>query len=469
MKRATSPGRRSRCLGRSREPDDACVSAGNYNRFMFSQRTGWQLAWNRFTVALEQHRRSGRELLDLTASNPTTVGLTYNRQEILAALGNPEMLLYRPEPKGLPSARAAVAQYYRQHAPEFVSFHEPSVSSAAATQRAAGGARDVDIEQMFLTVSTSEAYSFVLRLLCDPGDEILVPSPSYPLFEFLADLNDVCLVPYTLFYDHGWHVDLHSIEMALTPRSRAIVIVHPNNPTGSYLKPAETAQLTALCVKHDLALLVDEVFLDYVIPDAVTGPGQPLSGADEAGKRTEDAAQQQLLSPSFAFHRGALTFTLSGVSKISGLPQMKLAWIVVSGPADLARSAISRLEVIADTYLSQNAPIQLAAPQLLREGQSIREQLSTRILGNLAELDSQLARQLVCERLQVEGGWYVVLRVPARGSDEDMVISLLEEQHVLVQPGYFYDFPGDGYLVLSLITPPAEFREGVSRLLSAIR
>lgn len=403
---------------------------------MFSKRTSWDLTPNAFTRALEAHRRAGRRLLDLTASNPTAVGLHFDAQTILPALSDANALSYHPHPKGLLCARRAVADYYKGVAP---------ASSPA------GPAPVVDPEQIILTVSTSEAYSFVFRLLCDPGDEVLVPTPSYPLFAFLADLHDVKLVPYSLFYDQGWEIDFQSLKSALTSRTRAVILVNPNNPTGSYVKDNERAQLNAVCNEHELALIVDEVFHDY-----------RLSGEMKRnGKREKGNA-------SFAFNHDALTFTLSGVSKISGLPQMKLAWVVTSGPARFTSRALSRLEVVADTYLSMNAPIQHAAPALLGEGASICGQLLTRISGNLAELDRQLAAQGLCSRLVIEGGWYAILRVPAIRSDEELAVALLDREDVLVQPGYFYDFPQDGYLVISLITPESEFANGLRRLLAFV-
>jgi len=388
---------------------------------MFAQRTAWNLAPNRFSRAIEEHRKTKRELLDLSASNPTAVGLERNAAQLLQALCDPHVLDYHPDPKGMLLAREAVAGYY--------------------CQRDAGKPA-IDAERIILTTSTSEGYSFVFRLLCNPGDEILVPQPSYPLFEFLADLQDVRLVPYTLFYDHGWHIDLSSLRSAVNARSRAIIVVHPNNPTGSYVHDAELQSLNELCVERELALIADEVFFDY--------------------------AHREQARVSFAHNRAALTFTLSGISKISCLPQMKLAWIVGSGPEALVQDAWMRLEVIADTYLSLNAPVQLAAPVLLEQGKVVQPQLMTRMDENLKQLDAQLAQQRMAGRLQTEAGWYAILRVPAVRSDEDLAIHLLQSRSVLVHPGHFYDFPGDGHLVLSLITPPGEFSEGVSRILAEI-
>ena len=381
---------------------------------MFASRTGWALAPNRFSAALDRHRTSGRELLDLTESNPTRCGFAYDRS-LLSALADQRGLAYDPDPKGPRAAREAVCGYYRQRGAE------------------------IDPEQAILTASTSEGYSFIFRLLCEPGDEVLVPAPSYPLFEFLASIQDVKLVAYPLLYDHGWQIDLHSLAGAVTARTRAILVVHPNNPTGSFVKPAETDSLDALCRERRLALVADEVFLDY-----------PHDG---------------VARPSFASPRQALTFTLSGISKICALPQMKLAWIVAGGAPELAREALARLEVIADTYLSVNTPVQLALPDFLAQRGKIQRQVKERVAANLAELDRQLAAQESVRRLEVEGGWYAVLRVPATRSDEELAIALLDEQSVVAHPGHLYDFPGEGYLVVSLIPPAEVFAEGVKRLL----
>jgi len=291
-----------------------------------------------------------------------------------------------------------------------------------------------------LTTSTSEAYSYVFRTLCDPGDEFLIPSPSYPLFDFLGEIQDVKLVRYPLLYDHGWQIDFHSLERAVTPRTRGVIIVHPNNPTGHFAKPAEIATLNSISSERGLAIIADEVFLDF-----------ELEGSRPA---------------SFAANSGAPTFTLSGLSKICGLPQMKAAWLVASGPREWKREALARLEVIADTYLSVNAPVQLAIPKVLEGRHSFQEQAMSRIQRNLAELDRQLAAQKAVSRLKVEGGWCAVLRVPARRSDEDMAIELLTTQGVSVHPGHFYDFPADGCLVVSLITHEETFAKGASRLLA---
>jgi alanine-synthesizing transaminase len=405
---------------------------------MFASRTNWRLNTNRFTRALEEHRRGGKEILDLTASNPTACGLDYPAADILAALSDPRALIYHPESKGLLEARQAVADYY------------------AGREGFSPHAGRVDPECVLLASGTSEAYSHIFRLLCEAGDEILVPSPSYPLFEFLADLADIRLVPYTLLYDHGWQMDFHSLRAALTPRSRAVMVVHPNNPTGSFVKWQEAAELAAICAPRDMAIVADEVFLDYSLGRVRA----PLACPDEGRgvRRNEDKPR------TFALHDAALTFTLSGLSKISLLPQMKLAWTVVSGPNAQVQTAVERLEIIADTFLSPSTPVQLALPKFLSLRHALQAQLQRRISGNLSVLDVTVSESKLLTRLDVEAGWYAILRVPVTGTDEDLAIKLLESCSVLVHPGHFFNFSRDGFLVLSLITPEEEFREGVQRL-----
>ena len=410
---------------------------------MFSERTNWKLAQNRLTQALDEARARGARILDLTVSNPTRVGLDYDSSAILGALGSPQGLDYDPHAKGLLTARQAVAEYYRSE----------------------HGRDGLDAERIVLTTSTSEGYSFVFRLLCNAGDELLVPKPSYPLFEFLAELQDVKLVPYPLIYDHAWQMDFHSLKKAVTPRTRGVVVVHPNNPTGSYVSAAERASLNKFCQAHGLASVVDEVFLDYALESEDVGTAA-LRGTAEAVPFPKPISKTTSgRHTSFAGNQEVLTFTLSGLSKISALPQMKVAWVVTSGPDREVREAVARLEVIADTYLSMNAPIQWAVPAMLAQRHSIQKQLLERVRKNLADLDRQLARQKACQRLSLEGGWYAVLRVPVTRSDEELAIELLRKTSVLVHPGHFYDFPSDGYLVLSLIEPEQEFSEAIGRVL----
>jgi alanine-synthesizing transaminase len=392
---------------------------------MFAKRTDWHAAENPYAKALRAHAASGRALLDLTASNPTTCGFAYDEAAIRAALAGPGALRYEPDPKGLLTARRAVAAYYEE----------------------SHGLSKIDPEHILLTTGTSEAYSFLFRLLCEPGDEVAIAQPSYPLFEFLADIQDVRLRPFRLVYDHGWQIDFHALQQTITDRTRAILLVHPNNPAGHFIGENEAAELTRLCAERSLALIVDEVFLDYALP-----------GAHSARAR----------HGSFAANHGALTFVLSGLSKISALPQMKLGWIVASGPGDAVSAALERLEIISDTYLSLSTPLQQALPAWLAQRVSMQPQLTARVSANLKELDGQLAGQKLVTRLQVEGGWYVVLRVPAIQSDEEFAIRLLDRHSVAVHPGHFYDFAEDGYIVVSLLTPTDAFHAGVQRLLDCV-
>jgi alanine-synthesizing transaminase len=377
---------------------------------MFSHRTDWKLQTNAFTRAIEDARAAGRRLLDLTASNPTTCGFSYPEIHM------PPAPLYAPEPMGLLAAREAAAVYYSQLARPVT----------------------VDPAQLFLTTSTSEAYSYIFRLLCESGDRVLVPRPSYPLFEFLAQIMDVELRAYSLVYDHGWQIDMHSLEAAAGPRTRAVIVVHPNNPTGSFVKPDEAAALASLCARHSTAIIADEVFLDYSLAAPAT---------------------------SFAANEQCLTFTLSGLSKVAGLPQMKVAWSVVSGPQELRKTSLDRLEVIADTYLSLNTPVQLGMESLLNARTALQDQLKARLRKNLYLLDEKLSAQKVATRLDVEGGWYATLRIPAIHTDEETAISLLRAHDVIVHPGHFFDFESDGYLIISLMTPEADFADGMSRML----
>jgi aspartate/methionine/tyrosine aminotransferase len=359
---------------------------------------------------LARLRAAGAQLCDLTASNPTRCGFIYDATSILAPLGDPRALYYDPDPRGLRPAREAVCRYYQDH-------------------RALVGP-----EQIFLTTGTSEAYSFLFRLLCDPGDEVLIGQPGYPLFDFLARLDDVRLVPHELFYDHGWHLDLEALRRRITPRTRAIMVVHPNNPTGHFTGGTEREALEALCREQELALIVDEVFLDYSLNQ---------SGA------------------SFAMGNHPVpTFVLSGLSKVAGLPQMKAAWIASFS----AEEAMDRLEVISDTFLSLSAPIQWALPGWLSQRASLQGQIRERLKENLVNLDTILSQQNLVTRLAFEAGWYVVLRVPGLQSGEELALDLLLRRGVVVHSGGFFGFSGQGWLVVSLLTPVEEFSRGVEAI-----
>jgi alanine-synthesizing transaminase len=386
-------------------------------RPVFSARTAWDISETELARAIAERRRRGLPLLDLTASNPTQCGFEYDEAAILSPLARREVLVYDPDPRGMLRAREAVTHYYADY----------------NTQ--------VKPEALLLTTSTSEAYSFLFRLLCDPGnemqgDEILIAQPSYPLFDFLAQLESVRLVPYPLFYDHGWHLDAESLRRQITSKTRAIALVHPNNPTGHFTKDAERAEIEALCAEHGLALIVDEVFLDYGV-------------AGHTGRSFASGPHP------------VLTLVLSGLSKIAALPQMKAAWIAAFGPDPDLRPALDRLEVIADTFLSMNAPIQCALPDWLAGRAALQAQISTRVEENLQNLDTLLSTQTMVSRLEVEAGWYAVLRVPALGPDEELAVRLVRDHGVSIHPGYFFGFSGSGWLVVSLLTPKIDFTAGI--------
>lgn len=378
----------------------------------FSGRLQWHPSHNRLAGLREEKRASGSVVLDLTESNPTRAGFSYDSR-MLGALASAEGLRYDPASCGLTSARKAVAEYYE----------------------ARGVA--VDPSHVLLTASTSEAYSYIFQLLADPGDEILSPRPSYPLFEFLAGLSSVTMRQYPLRYDGVWHLDFPALERLVTPRSRAIVVVNPNNPTGSFLKRDELQRLEDFALRHELAIISDEVFCDYGF-----GPDQERVTTLVGDRRV-------------------LTFSMSGLSKVAGLPQLKLGWIVASGPG--YEQALEALDLIADTFLSVATPVQIALPELLSSGASIQQQIAARTAANLRSLQHGLDGS-AGSVLNVEGGWYGVVRVPATHSEEEWALRLLRERDVLVQPGFYFDFETEAFLVLSLLTAPETFEEGLRRL-----
>jgi alanine-synthesizing transaminase len=405
---------------------------------MFASRTDWYLAPNRLAVVMSERRARGLPVIDLTESNPTRCGFSVNAQEVLAALANPCSLTYEPDPHGLLYARRAVAGYYAERG------------------------IPVDPEQIFLTTSTSEAYSYVFRLLANPGDNILVPRPSYPLLDFLARLNDLELFSYPLIYNQGWQIDIHALPTRLNTRTKVVLAVHPNNPTGSFVRGKDLEFLIDCCQKRRLAIIADEVFADYafVAPVAPAPVAVPISSAQVPG--SSNSADRVV---SFAAESQALTFTLSGLSKIAALPQMKLSWVIVSGPQDLTRAALARLEVIADTYLSVSAPLAHALPELLESRHQVQPQILDRALLNLRWLDQQLSRGCAVTRLETEGGWYVILRLPAVRTDEQWATELLSQDGVLVHPGHFYDLPYESHLVVSLLPFTEVFQQGVLKIL----
>ena len=383
----------------------------------FSTRTAWDVEESEWARVLRERREAGKPVLDLTASNPTHCGFRYDGDAILEPLRDPAALEYDPDPRGRKPTREAVAVYYREKGVELAP------------------------DQIFLTTSTSEAYSFLFRLLCDPGDEVLIAQPSYPLFDFLATLDDVRLVAYSLFYDYGWHLDVEDVKRRITPRTRAIALVHPNNPTGHFTKPGERQALEAVCKEHGLTLIVDEVFLDYPLGD--TGDASFAAGAHPV-----------------------LTFVLSGLSKIAALPQMKAAWIACLGPADSLGEAMARLEMVADTFLSMNAPVQCALPSWLQEREPIQKQVRERTAANLAVLEDMLESRGLVSRLEVEAGWYAILRIPATEEDEAVALRLLNNTGVAVHAGRFFGFPGSGFLVVSLLAPSETFAAGIHYIIN---
>ncbi len=390
---------------------------------VFSSRLNGNPSTNRITRCIDEVKRSGAVLTDLTGTNPTTAGFAVDAAAICHAVSHPAILEYAPDPRGLLSARRAVVDYYRRHG------------------------RNIDPETVFLTASTSESYGFLFKLLCNPGDRVLIPRPSYPLFDFLAALESIHLEAYRMhcLSDAGWRIDMDHLRTLTTSRTRAVILVNPNNPTGSYIRPDEWGELCRWCRKHDLALIVDEVFLDFV---SIRYPNAPMTTAGNPA---------------------AMTFTLSGISKVLGLPQLKLGWIQVSGPPSLCQTACCHLELISDTYLSVSTPVQTALPDLMTHREFFQRQVMDRIEKNEAYLKAACEHLTAGRMLPREGGWAGILAMQNGIPDEDMVCRLLVEDHVLVHPGYFYDVAADDCLVVSLLTRPDVFTTGIDRLISRFR
>jgi alanine-synthesizing transaminase len=383
----------------------------------FSSRLPGSLPANRLSAAVARRRAAGRDLLDLTASNPTAAGFAYP-DTLLAGLADPSNLRYAPEAAGVAAAREAVAaDFARRGTP-------------------------IPPESIVLTSSTSEAYSYIFKLLCDPGDEVLVPQPSYPLFEWLTRLEGVSAIPYRLDYHGRWTLDAGAIRRARTSRTRALLIVNPNNPTGSFLTKDAAAAVAEAA--GDLPLIGDEVFWDFPLLDAPAGRMAVLQTGHD------------------------LVFSLGGLSKSAGLPQLKLGWIALGGAPAAVAAAREKLELIADTYLSVSTPVQTAAGGLIAGAAAFRAQVTARAERNLAAAAAAIGRHPALNLLPVEGGWSAIVRVPATRSEEDLVVALAEEDGVLVHPGYFFDFDREAHIVISLIVPPEQFVEGLDRALRRV-
>ena len=383
---------------------------------MFSSRLPENVATNRLTDAVQALRSRGTPFIDLTESNPTRAGFDYP-SDLLAPLGEARGLLYAPSPLGAMDARRAVAADYERQGV----FVAP--------------------DRIALTASTSDGYSLLFKLLTDAGDEVLVPRPGYPLFDHLTRLDLVATRHYDLDVDGSWSIDLASLERAITPRTRAVLVVSPNNPTGSFVTAGELDRLASICAPRDIAIIADEVFADYELE-----PG----ASSRAGRA--------------ATRRDVLSFALGGLSKSVGLPQVKLGWIAVGGPDRLAADALERLELVCDTYLAVSTPVQLAAAELLERGAAVRSQIASRTSANYRALQTAVAGAPSCRVTRSEGGWYGVLHVPSLESEEDLVLRLLGDG-VLTYPGYFFDFPRESFLIVSLLPPGASFADGVSRVL----
>ena len=407
---------------------------------MFSSRVPASRRVNRLSRTYARLRAQGVDVTDLTESNPTRVRLHYP-PDLLDALASPAGLRYEPSPRGTPEARQAVASWLsrRSHPGDSLVAME---SGGGAEAGRASGPSSVDPDHIALTASTSEAYACLFKLLCDPGDGVLVPQPSYPLLEHLARFEGVEPVPYPLVYHGAWRIDIPAVREAAGTRTRAIVVVNPNNPTGSFLPPDDHEALIALCRERDLRLIVDEVFNGYPI-DPVPGNGRSVLS------RPADV----------------LTFVLGGLSKAVGLPQVKLGWVVVDGPDGEVDSALDALDLFLDTYLSVSTPVQLAAEGLLAGGAAATQQIRARIGANYETLAGLAAEHPAAGLLRTEGGWYAVIQVPAIETEERLALQLLEQDHVLVHPGYFFDFPREAFLVTSLLPEPERFEAAMKRVL----
>ena len=386
----------------------------------FARRTDWPLDSNKYSNDLRDLRKDHIAILDLTESNPTQCGFSYLQSDIIASLAEEANLCYRPTPRGNLGAREAICRYYQEKG------------------------LNVDPQQIFLTASTSEAYSYLFRLLVDPGEGVLFPCPSYPLFSFLGDLNDVRIDTYALVYDERWSIDFKSMRQVLSNDLKALVLVNPNNPTGSCIGREELEEINTLCQEHNIALICDEVFADFTL------------------RQNNDHI-------SFVSNDQVLTFVLGGVSKTLGLPQMKLSWIIVNGPQNLVNASMERLEVIADTYLSVNTPTQNALPLWLNHRKAIQTEINNRIKYNFDFLKEHVGKVDGCEVLAADGGWYAIVKIPNALSEEQWVLTFLNKDHVAVHPGYFFDFPTEAFIIVSLLPLTDTFGNGVKRIIERIK
>ncbi len=381
------------------------------DRKIFAERTNWELALNRITQAKERLVKQGKKIADLTESNPTACGFSYPKEEILSVFSDEAHLSYHPNSKGIDSARQAVAQYYDE-----IGY-------------------SIDKERILLTSSTSEAYSVLLRLLVNPGERVLIPAPSYPLFEFIVELNDAHIDTYPIVYENNaWQIDIDGLKDAVCKETKVIILVNPNNPTGSFVKQSELDAINKICKENSIALICDEVFFDYNLD-----------------------AQEHI---SLVNNNEFFTCVLGGLSKSLGLPQMKLSWIAINGQEKLIGEAVSRLDVILDTYLSVNTPVQ----NVLGKWLILRGEIQTGILKRIEKNISFLQKHFPDNALRVEGGWYAVIKLSSGGNEEQFVLNLLEKEHIFVHPGYFFDFNENGYIVLSLLPKEDVFEKAITKL-----
>ena len=401
--------------------DIVCFSVTIKAMMKFSRRTDWPNVPNPISQSIDEKKRNGVSLIDLTESNPTHCGFNFLNEKLLKPLRNPKNLIYSPDSSGLREAREVICAYYA----------EKNIS--------------VSPEQLILTASTSEAYSFLLRLLCDPGDHVAIPRPSYPLFEYLTALTDVDTDGYPLTYElNTWRIVKDKLEAVLLQNPKALILVNPNNPTGNLVKSEELLLLNKLCRRSDTAIISDEVFLDFTLEAKHPVPIS-LAGNEEV-----------------------LTFTVSGISKILALPQMKLSWIIVSGPKDFKERALERLAIIADTFLSVNTPVQQALGSWFRSRKVIQQEILKRVKANRGYLVKKFENNKKVSVFTGEGGWYAVLRFQSDKNDEEVSLGLLERHQVIIHPGYFFDFEGENFLVLSLLLPSETFEKGIETLESEL-